>query len=354
MVGEKGQLFTLDALFSMILITLILGISLNSIDTIAYRVQEFAGHSQLKRVANDAIEAMVKISDKIEFGLAATDTDPPTSRVITSPATQIHQYVLNTRRLNQTDFLDNLEKYLDVNADGTPDYLYRIEMYHRDLEYPQDDSRVVLNEAGESQATIQDLDNVSSLERIAYVEVISVGGDTIDGVLDGEEELSAEQYADYTYEASPPPPPRIYELPPIFEHGEVGPDADYYPVIIRLYIPEEIYNNLLWDWSGVYIKEIEVGPAGFPTDTEVVEVNKNVVFIYSGEEVPHRVDGYPYYALIGADVCLKPGWNYIILSGPLRDARIRFAFNNSIEDYEEEILYHIYTGGRIKLMVGRY
>ncbi|RLG73055.1 MAG: hypothetical protein DRO11_00630 [Methanobacteriota archaeon] len=197
------------------------------------------------------------------------------------------------------------------------------------------------------------LDNVSSLERTAYVEVISVGGESIDGVLDGEEELSAGQYADYIHEASPPPPPRIYELPPIFEHGEVGPGADYYPVIIRLYIPEEIYGDLIWGWSGVYIKEIEVGPAGFPTDTEVVEVNKNVVFIYSGEEVPHRVDGYPYYTPVVADVGLRPGWNYIILSGPLKDARVRFALNNSIEDYDGEILYHIYTGGRIRLMVGR-
>lgn len=59
---EKAQIFSLDVLLALIVLTVILGISADAMDTVSYKSQDYASRLSLERTATDAADMLVKSS----------------------------------------------------------------------------------------------------------------------------------------------------------------------------------------------------------------------------------------------------------------------------------------------------
>jgi hypothetical protein len=59
-MNQRGQVFTLDMLFALILVTLIIGCSGQALEQITVRAESYSNRFSLERVANDAADVLVK------------------------------------------------------------------------------------------------------------------------------------------------------------------------------------------------------------------------------------------------------------------------------------------------------
>ena len=59
-MDEKGIIFTTDALLALLIITMVIGISINQYDALNYQLQDFTGRQSLEKTVNDAADYLVK------------------------------------------------------------------------------------------------------------------------------------------------------------------------------------------------------------------------------------------------------------------------------------------------------
>lgn len=57
--GDKGQIFTIDALFALIIITIVIGMSANALDIVGFKISDYSAGKSLDRVATDAADIMI-------------------------------------------------------------------------------------------------------------------------------------------------------------------------------------------------------------------------------------------------------------------------------------------------------
>lgn len=131
--GTKAQLFTLDLLLALVPLTIALGMSANAMSGVATQVQDYADTYSDRRIANDAMDALVKtagvpvdwesnISSIQMVGVAAWDRD--NNKVISNYVDAWKLYLLNnsnvtpkleqlfgTTNYNLTLFVHNISAY---------------------------------------------------------------------------------------------------------------------------------------------------------------------------------------------------------------------------------------------------
>lgn len=59
-MDDKGIIFTTDALLALIIVTMVIGISINQFDVLNYQLQDFTGRQSLEKTVNDAADYLVK------------------------------------------------------------------------------------------------------------------------------------------------------------------------------------------------------------------------------------------------------------------------------------------------------
>lgn len=59
---KRGQVFSLDVLLALIIITVILGISADAMDMVSYKAQDYSSRISLERVTTDAADMLIKSS----------------------------------------------------------------------------------------------------------------------------------------------------------------------------------------------------------------------------------------------------------------------------------------------------
>ena len=55
----KGQIFSLDALLALVLITVILGMSANAVDMMSFKISDYSAGKPLDRISSDAAEILI-------------------------------------------------------------------------------------------------------------------------------------------------------------------------------------------------------------------------------------------------------------------------------------------------------
>lgn len=56
---NKGQVFTIDALFALILITIVIGMSANALDIVSFKISDYSAGKSLDRIATDAADILI-------------------------------------------------------------------------------------------------------------------------------------------------------------------------------------------------------------------------------------------------------------------------------------------------------
>ncbi len=55
-----GQVFTIDVMFALFLITVLIGLSANAMDNAGYKILEYSSEQSLQRIAGDTADVLIK------------------------------------------------------------------------------------------------------------------------------------------------------------------------------------------------------------------------------------------------------------------------------------------------------
>lgn len=74
---NKGQVFTIDALFALIIITIIIGLSANALDIVGFKISDYSAGRSMDRIATDAADILINTPgtpgwEKISYTPAVT------------------------------------------------------------------------------------------------------------------------------------------------------------------------------------------------------------------------------------------------------------------------------------------
>ena len=363
MSGERGQVFTLDAMLSLIIITVILGLSSNLIEEASYKLVERTKYSEKQRIVSDMAESIIRVSHTGFLGSIWSVKDENVTNFREEFPTFINMSKLSL-------ISSEIEEYLDVNRDGELDYYYNVTVISRDYCTGRNRLCLEISDFGESKEILTE-------RRSVQVEVLR-------GWICPEKRIHIDGVSStYVYAipmnsdfscASPSEWDNKLEL----EYGgscngileDVSNVEDFKaPVVILLFIPEYLFSHfgLVPGWTGIYIEEMETGPGGFPVATGYVNVNGHITSTWIGEDIPRPLGNFEYFVDI-RDL-LRPGWNYISLQGPMRNAILTIGVSlppgctgdalECIYDWGEsqgeervEIWYNLYMPGELLIKIG--
>lgn len=177
--GTKAQLFTLDLLLALVPLTIALGMSANAMSGVAIQVQDYADTYSDRRIANDAMDALVKtagvpvdwesnVSSIQMVGVAAWDRD--NNEVISNYVDAWKLYLLSNSNVTP-----KLEQLFGTTNYNLTIYLYNISAYNI--------SNFTLPSAG--LPVPSSASEIIAVERILMADnLLRIRGETPEGLVD--------------------------------------------------------------------------------------------------------------------------------------------------------------------------